>query len=234
MKRRSEAEDRIVIPREEALVLATPERRPAASRVTVVDAEFATDRDGVDEWASRIAATWRGSVEAIIATGRMLLNSKSSLAHGQFESMIAEKLPFGARTARALMQIARNPLLTDRQHVAVLPPHWGTLAALARFDTKTLEAAFDQKLIEPDLKRSKVSSVEFVASGKSRPPQAKRIRQQRLRNRFISRFADLLGKDLRHRLACLSAADRENLSKLLVSDAQSHLDRIARLRSRRS
>jgi hypothetical protein len=209
-------------------LVSTPERRPAARRVTVVDAEFTTDRDGVDEWANRISSRWRQSVEGILDVGQLLLTAKSNLAHGEFGAMIQERLPFGPRTAQLLMAIARSPLLRDPKSISLLPPNWGTLAALARLDAATLQAAFDKKLIRADLKPSDVQPIALEARGLKRPPRKERLRRERLRNRFISHFADLLGKDLRHRLACLSAADREKLSKLLVSEVQSHLVRIAR------
>jgi hypothetical protein len=60
------------------------------------------------EWTSRIAAAWQKGVEAILETGRLLIEAKAALRHGEFKSMIQLKLPFNPGTAQRLMAIARH------------------------------------------------------------------------------------------------------------------------------
>ena len=64
-------------------------------------------------WAARITAATRKTVEAMIETGRLLLEAKESLGHGEFLAMVRADLPFGPRTAQRLMGIARNQRLAN-------------------------------------------------------------------------------------------------------------------------
>jgi hypothetical protein len=60
---------------------------------------------------------------------------------GEFTVMIKADLPFGDRTAQRLMMVAQHPVLLNPTHVSVLPPHWGTLAELARLPPPQVEWA---------------------------------------------------------------------------------------------
>jgi Protein of unknown function (DUF3102) len=62
-------------------------------------------------WAARIKAAWQRSVDAIFETGRLLIAAKAKLPHGRFERMVQNELPFGERTAQALMAIAKDARL---------------------------------------------------------------------------------------------------------------------------
>jgi hypothetical protein len=89
-----------------------------------------------NEWtpeqaAAHIAEAWQDAVESIVETGRRLIDAKRKVGHGNWLPMVA-LLPFGERTARALMQIAHHPDLSNRQYVADLPASWGTLSTLAQ------------------------------------------------------------------------------------------------------
>jgi len=105
------------------------------------------------EWADRIGAAWRQMVGAIIETGRLLIEAKAALPHGQFESMVQLKLPFTPTTARRLMRIADNPVLSNRAHMHVLPPSWGTLYELTKLPTETLRAKIEDGSVTAKLER---------------------------------------------------------------------------------
>src|SRR5262245_20790937 len=90
------------------------------------------------EWTSCIAAAWRKGVEAFIETGRLLIEAKDALDHGQFEAMVRLKLPFDPSVARKLMAVARHPVLSNRAHAHVLPPSWTTLYELTKLPDETL------------------------------------------------------------------------------------------------
>jgi hypothetical protein len=108
------------------------------------------------EWADRIGAAWRQMVGAIIETGRLLIEAKAALP-GQFESMVQLKLPFTPSTARRLMMIAANPVLSNRAHVHVLPPSWGTLYELTKLPAENLRAKIQDGSITPKLERKDVA-----------------------------------------------------------------------------
>ncbi len=115
-----------------------------------------------DEFAERITASWRKSVEAIIEVGRLLTHAKAQLDHGEFASMIDAKLPFGPRTARRLMAIGRDQRLTNRTHVSVLPNSWGTLYELTKLDDTEFTTRIADGTIHPDMERKDVSTVHHA------------------------------------------------------------------------
>ncbi len=96
------------------------------------------------QWAAEISAihkdTIKRTVQGILKMGRMLIEAKAALAHGEFEKMIASNLPFTASTAQRLMKIARDARLQKAASSQVLPKAWNTLYEL----TKLPDAAFQQ------------------------------------------------------------------------------------------
>jgi len=107
-------------------------------------------------WAKAIRSQWQQSVECIIEVGRLLEQSKTTLPHGQFEQMVEEDLPFGARAARMLMTIARHPTLTKRKHASVLPASWYTLYEMTRLPERDLGVALASGELGPETKRRDV------------------------------------------------------------------------------
>jgi hypothetical protein len=62
-------------------------------------------------------------------------------------------LPFSARTARALMAVARCVPLTNRHHGADLPASWRTLAVLTQLPSPVLEKHIADGVVHADLER---------------------------------------------------------------------------------
>ena len=113
----------------------------------------------VDEWAERINACWRQSVEAIMAAGRLLCEAKDALPHGQFRAMCDDKLPFGHRKAQMLMAIASDARLTaNAQRVALLPPNWGALYDITRLGDDLLDQRFVDGTINPSMDRKAIAT----------------------------------------------------------------------------
>jgi len=153
-------------------------------------------------YGEQITAAWRSSVEGVIEAGRLLIAAKAELRHGQFEKMVQETCPFGARTARALMQIGNHSILSNRQHVAVLPNTWGTLAELARFEPKELKHAIANHWVKPDMKREDVkvlrARTQKALGTRSRMPSKNNSPKPRpfavrLRNEMDERLLEWLG-----------------------------------------
>lgn len=108
------------------------------------------------DWAARITATWRQSIEAVIETGRLIAQAKAGLPHGEFLAMCETKLPFCARTAQMLMRIGADGRLSDAKYVSLLPAHWGTLHDITRLDDETFDARIEDGTINPDMERKDV------------------------------------------------------------------------------
>ena len=90
--------------------------------------DIATPDERVDYWAREITAAWQSSVEEC---GSRIAAAKEDLPHGNFISMIEDRLPFGRKTAHMLMTVARDPLLSNVQFTRHLPPDWYTLYRLS-------------------------------------------------------------------------------------------------------
>ena len=122
------------------------------------------------EWTKRISGDWRETFEAVIRTGRDLILAKEELAHGEFGRMIESDLPFGGRTARMLMTIARSPQITNRNHGSALPTHWRTLYALTKFTAPEFEHGVAEGLIHADTERADVQRlVQWLRDAGLRP-----------------------------------------------------------------
>jgi N6-adenosine-specific RNA methylase IME4 len=109
------------------------------------------------EWASRIVEAWNASRESILGAGRLLIEAKAALPHGEFEAMVETELPFGPRTARRLMAIANDERLANRTHASVLPPSWMTLYEFTKLNDEQFGAALEQGVIRPDMQRADIT-----------------------------------------------------------------------------
>jgi phage N-6-adenine-methyltransferase len=132
---------------------ASPLDATSAERIACVIIPAASIALPVGQWAERITAAWNKSREAIFEVGQLLLAAKDELPHGSFEDMVESKLPFGSRTARRLMSIARDVRLSDRTHGSVLPTSWRTLYELTKLSDETFEAGINRGIIRPDMER---------------------------------------------------------------------------------
>ena len=84
--------------------------------------------------AEEIVESWNKQLENIIATGRLLIKRQKALHHGDWGKLFQQKLlPFGQETARQLMAIAKNKVLTNSKFSWNLPPSWPTLFQLTQF-----------------------------------------------------------------------------------------------------
>lgn len=132
----------------------------------VLDESSDSDQDRglvtAGDYAERITACWQKAVASIIETGTLLIQAKAELAHGQFEDMINEKLPFSVRMAQNLMRIAAHPILANPKHVSHLPPSWGTLHALTQLPNEELELGLANGTINSEMERKDVIRLGYT------------------------------------------------------------------------
>jgi hypothetical protein len=117
-------------------------------------------------WTKRINDAWQKSAEAIIETGRLLVNAKEgpdSLPHGEFTNMVQLKLNFGQSTASRLMLIAKNTQLSNHAHVHTLPPSWGTLYELTKLPEPLLLEKIKDGTITPKTERKEIMELLAVS-----------------------------------------------------------------------
>jgi hypothetical protein len=124
-------------------------------------------------WAKRIAEAWQSSVANIVETGRLLIQARTALSHGEWLPMIETDLPFSPRTAQMLMKIAEHPGITNAKHVSLLPPSWGTLHALTKLPSDEFERRIADGRIRPDLERKEIKAWKPVTKVQAACPQTK-------------------------------------------------------------
>jgi|SRR5579862_1966045 len=120
--------------------------------------EIATTRAEV--WASRINEQTQKSVEAILDIGRMLIQAKAELPHGEWGRLFADRLvPYSIGSAERLMKIAEHPQLSNSAHVPNLPPSWGTLYELTKVEPEQLQQALTDGRVTPTMERKDAATL---------------------------------------------------------------------------
>lgn len=118
-------------------------------------------------FAARITERWRASVESIIEAGRILIEAKAALSHGEFGAMCDIHLPFSARTAQRLMAIASDVRLKNPTIASLLPASWTTLYELTTLSDDELKSAVEGEVIAPDMSRADILSQAKATEGKA-------------------------------------------------------------------
>ncbi len=119
----------------------------------------ALDSDDAQTWAVRITERWRATFDSIIEVGRMLIEAKQQLQHGDFGEMCRSKLPFCHRTAQRLMVIAADERLSNTTISSLLPPYWNTLYELTQLTDAELHGAIKAGIVRPDMTQKEINAV---------------------------------------------------------------------------
>jgi hypothetical protein len=99
-------------------------------------------QDKLSALTARFRNALKKSVEGIIEVGRVLIEAKNELEHGQFTDWVVRKLRFGTRKdgnceadlrkAEMLMFLARNEVISNPCHWHAFPPSPRTLWELTQ------------------------------------------------------------------------------------------------------
>jgi N6-adenosine-specific RNA methylase IME4 len=120
------------------------------------------------EWAKRLNDQWRQLQETTVAgfiqLGRDLIAAKRDLGikYGNtavFVEMVRNDLEFSHNSANAFIRIAKQADDRFVDNVHKLPPDWGTIDKLTRFDDSTFKQLLDDGTICPTLPRNDVASL---------------------------------------------------------------------------
>jgi Protein of unknown function (DUF3102) len=109
-------------------------------------------------WTAQITSAWSKSVDSILEVGRLLIEAKAELPHGEFQTMIDFELPFSPGTAQRLMSIGADPRLAA--HVLLLPPSWGTLYELTKLPALEFDQLIADGTITPNLERRTIEEYQ--------------------------------------------------------------------------
>ena len=130
----------------------------------------------MSDYGSKIAAAWARSRESIFACGRLLIEAKAALAHGEFTKMVEMELPFSLRTAERLMTIAADQRLSNPTLASVLPASWTVLHELCGLSDAQLNERIQSGSISPDMTRVQAAtlSAEFKIVTQIKPARPTR------------------------------------------------------------
>ena len=138
-----------------------------------------------DDYVDAIVHLWGKAQAAFLDIGRLLINAKETLPHGEYTAAVEARLPFSSRTAYQLREATRWVLEMDRRKtIAInrLPGSYTIIYLLSTFDPLTLEAAEQEGIVRPDLRRA-----ELIAWKKQKQSPGKddlhRQREKLLRER---------------------------------------------------
>lgn len=128
-------------------------------------------RQHAEHWADLVWKDWRQSVEGILAAGQHLVEAKDALEHGEWGKLTGETtgegmLPFSARTAQMLMNVANDARLLNPNHGSDLPNSWRTLYELTHLTDSEFDKGIETGVINPEMERKDVAMLQL---GKGKP-----------------------------------------------------------------
>ena len=112
----------------------------------------------VDEWADIIRRDLGNAIDSIIRAGTHLMQAKHQLGKGPYGDML-KAVKLHERTARRLIAIAENRVLTNPEYHARLPVSMRTLSELAEIPAPMLEGYIKDGIVNVDMERSEVETL---------------------------------------------------------------------------
>ena len=143
-------------------------------------------QDKLNALTARFRNALKKSVEGIIEAGRVLIEAKNELGHGQFTDWVVRELRFGTRKdgnrevdlrkAEMLMFLARNEVISNPCHWHAFPPSARTLWELTQIRPKQrLLDLIADGTINPSMTREEAIALRHRTSQERSPtPKLKR------------------------------------------------------------
>lgn len=151
-----------------------------------------------EEFVHEIGTLWRSAQEKFLLIGRYLVQARNRLAHGEFQAMVENELPFGYQVAYQLRMVA-EAVDSGRLPGTKLPPSYATVYQLATLTTEQLRLADQRNLIRPDVTRPEIVRFkrDLRQAAVDRPDrrEALRAERDRLRERLALVEAELAALD---------------------------------------
>ena len=143
-------------------------------------------RKKLEVLTARFRNALKKSVEGIIEAGRVLIEAKNELEHGQFVNWVVRDLRFGnpqerdrrlsLRKVQILMFLAKNEVIANANHWYAFPPSWRTLWELTQIRPKQrLLELIANGTINPGITREEAVALRHKSSReRSATPKLKR------------------------------------------------------------
>jgi hypothetical protein len=141
-----------------------------------------------EQWADRINAARHKSIESILAVGRMLIDAKTELGHGNFHRLfrgqpnaVTDPVPMDVRMGEYYMAVAERFGSINTKLVSFLPTSVSILYVLSQLDSDVLESLIDAGLLHPGLTRKQARALVRPV-GTTEPPWSWEAAEQRVRH----------------------------------------------------
>ena len=107
----------------------------------------------VQSFVQRISDSWRESVEKILQTSHVLVESEQQLSDTEFLDMV-DQLPISQSTISKLLMIGKNSHLPNK--VQYLPPHWTTIYEISQMDEQQIDKGIVEGFINPSSTKKEI------------------------------------------------------------------------------
>ena len=125
-------------------------------------------------WGKSFNYVYSAGLRATITAGRVLIEAKAEIPHGEWEEWLRIYTPVSPRTASRLMKVAGDPNilreLANRPHAADLPNDYTTLAEICGLEPERFDALIEAGTIHAEMKRGDVRKA--LVAGRHDPPPA--------------------------------------------------------------
>ena len=115
--------------------------------------------DIIESYVHRISESWRESVEKILQTSKILVESENELSDIDFLEMISH-LPMSQSTVSKLLMVGKNNHLSSK--VEYLPPHWTTIYEISTLDNDQIDRGVDEGFINPSSTKKEIDKFRNV------------------------------------------------------------------------
>jgi hypothetical protein len=150
---------------------------------------YGHNRHNLSELTARFRNALKKSVEGIVEAGRVLIQAKSELEHGQFIDWVVNELRFGTRKvgvrdadirkAELLMFLARNEVISKSCHWHDFPPSPRTLWELTQIRPKQrLLQLIADGTINPSMTREEAIALRHGTSRELSPVPALKLKRE--------------------------------------------------------
>ena len=108
-------------------------------------------------WGRSFNVVYQVGIAAIVTAGRILIEAKAEIPHGEWEGWLADHTPISGRTASTLMRIAGDANIlrysANRNRDSVLPDDKVVLAQLCGIEADQFDGLVEAGTIHPEMRR---------------------------------------------------------------------------------
>lgn len=108
------------------------------------------------EFVREIIRLWRESQARFLTIGRYLVQARSKLPHGEYQTMVERDLPFGIHVAYQLRAVA-EAIDGGRFSEVELPPNYSVVYQVMTLTESELQVARERGIIRPELTRREIA-----------------------------------------------------------------------------